>query len=199
MRTGELTRLGQLRVIGDALAVQTIAIPRLLRGITAPSSPRFSGTRPAPPDSGLCRDALQEAEETLTPAVLAHSLRCWEFGNALAMVDGRSFDPENLYVAALLHDIRLGAPVDDRIGCFAVLGAEHAREFVTAHGGSAESGHCVYTAIARHMDVNSTQHFSTTSNCVFHEAVSLPNSRRQCASRRNYGRARQQRRCGSPG
>ena len=153
MRTGELTRLGQLRVIGDALAVQTIAMPRLLRGIKAPSSPRFSGARPAPPDSGLCRDALQEAEETLTPAVLAHSLRCWEFGNALAIVDGRSFDPENLYVAALLHDIRLGAPADDRIGCFAVLGAEHAREFVTAHGGSAESGHCVYTAIARHMDV----------------------------------------------
>ncbi|WP_338888856.1 HD domain-containing protein [Rhodococcus sovatensis] len=152
MRTGELTRRGQLRVIGDALAIQTIAMPRLLRGIDAPSSPRFPGTRSTPPDSRLCRDALQEAEETLTPAVLAHSLRCWEFGSALAEVDGRSFDPENLYVAALLHDIRFGAPADDQVGCFAVLGAQHARAFVAAHGGSAASGHCVHTAIARHMD-----------------------------------------------
>ncbi|MGY0498558.1 HD domain-containing protein [Nocardia sp. FBN12] len=152
-RDGELGRLQQIRTASAALSVQTAALPHLVRGLRRNSNSNGSvGAAPVPPDSRLCRDALEEATEVLTPAVLAHSLRCWEFGTALAKLDDLAPDPEALYLACVLHDIGLGAPADATTGCFALLGAHRARTFIVDRGATAELGECVHIAIARHMD-----------------------------------------------
>ena len=57
-----------------------------------------------------------------------HSERTWHFAVALAAVDGREQDEEELYVASLLHDT--GFYDDTRQRCFAATGA--ARAFSTA-------------------------------------------------------------------
>ncbi|MFD4352465.1 hypothetical protein ACFWPX_07890 [Nocardia sp. NPDC058518] len=150
-REGELSRLRQIRTVGSALGVQTVALPRLIRGLRREGD--GSGwVAPMPPDSRLCRSALEEATETLSPALLAHSLRCWEFGIALAEVDDLRPDPEALYLACVLHDVAVGEPADPTVGCFALLGAHRARTFVLDRGATPELGECVHTAIARHLD-----------------------------------------------
>ncbi|MFC6010768.1 HD domain-containing protein [Nocardia lasii] len=147
-RDGELSPLRRMRTVASALGVQTVALPQLVRGRRAAAA----DWAPVAPDSVLCRSALEEARQTLTPAVLAHSLRCWEFATALAELDELRPDPEALYLACVLHDIGLGAPDDPRTGCFALLGAHRARAFVVDNGATEAVGDCVHTAIARHFD-----------------------------------------------
>lgn len=167
MRDGELNRADRVRTAAGALAVQTASLPHLF----ARRRPTAAVVDPASvPDSRLCRDALDEARSELAPPVLAHSLRCWEFAVALAEVDGLTFDPEGLYVATMLHDIALGAPEDTAIGCFALLGADRARGFVTDRGGSADRAACVHTAIARHMDVRTP---AGSEAALLHDAAHL--------------------------
>lgn len=64
---------------------------------------------------------------------------------------------EALYLACLLHDIALGGQQDAFAGCFAILGAERARRFVTLHGGNEGTGRSVHDSIARHMDVETPE------------------------------------------
>ncbi|MFD3701991.1 HD domain-containing protein [Nocardia sp. NPDC058658] len=147
-RDGELSFQQQIRTAGSALAIQTAALPHLIRGLRGEGN----GAEWTAPDSRLCRSALDEATQTLTPALLAHSLRCWEFGMALAQLDDLRPDPEALYIACVLHDVGVGEPADPAVGCFALLGARHARTFVLDRGATPELGECVHTAIARHLD-----------------------------------------------
>ena len=56
-----------------------------------------------PPDSALAR-LSEEAADEQSPAVRGHGYRTWAFGGALAVLDGAHPDPEQFYVAALLHD-----------------------------------------------------------------------------------------------
>lgn len=170
-REGELGRLQQIRTVSAASAAQTLALPQLLR------RPRRTGrgagrAAPVPPDSRLCRSALEEATEVLTPALLAHSLRCWEFGTALAVSDGLAPDPEALYLACVLHDVGLGASDDSSTGCFALLGAHRARAFVIGRGATAELGECVHTAIARHMDPRTPRECGPEA-ALLHDAAHL--------------------------
>ncbi|MEV4207966.1 hypothetical protein [Nocardia salmonicida] len=151
MRDGELSLMQQIRTVGSALGIQATSLPHLVRGLRREGD--GSGwAAPVPPDSRLCRSALDEATQVLTPALLAHSLRCWEFGMALAQVDNLRPDPEALYVACVLHDVAVGESADPTVGCFALLGARRARAFVLDRGATPELGECVHTAIARHMD-----------------------------------------------
>lgn len=169
MRIGELHRRQQLGVVGAALAGQIRSAPALFRQPAHTANP---AGRPTPPDSRLCRDALAEAHTLLSSTILAHSLRCWEFGVALAELDGLLFDPESLYVACLLHDAALGADHDPHIGCFAALGAVRAREFVLRHDGPPPMGDRIHDAIARHMDV-ATPIDAGTEAALLHDAAHL--------------------------
>jgi hypothetical protein len=169
-RDGELSRLRQLRTVRAASVAQALALPHLVRGLR-----RGGGSgrpAPVPPDSRLCRSALEEATQVLTPALLAHSLRCWEFGMALAHVDDLTPDPEALYLACVLHDVGVGAPDDPTTGCFALLGAHRARAFVTDRGATAELGQCVHTAIARHMDPRTPREDGAEAR-LLHDAAHL--------------------------
>lgn len=149
MLRGELGRADRLRVVLQAAAIQTRALPSQLAGVakSGPAAPPLVD----PPDSDLAREALEHASEVLSPAILAHSLRCWQWAMRFRAVDGLEPDPEALFVACVLHDTALGAPADAHVGCFALLGAEEARRFVAARGAPA-SAETVATAIARHMD-----------------------------------------------
>ncbi|MFD3745364.1 hypothetical protein [Nocardia sp. NPDC058633] len=170
-REGELGRLHQMRTVGAALGAQTAALPHLVRGLRRDVDCRHHRA-PVPPDSRLCRAALEEATEVLTPSLLAHSLRCWEFGTALARVDELTPDPEAFYVACVLHDVALGGPDDSTTGCFALLGAHRARAFVLAHGATVELGECVHTAIARHMDPGTPRDCGAEAS-LLHDAAHL--------------------------
>ncbi|MFE3317956.1 hypothetical protein [Nocardia sp. NPDC059195] len=170
-RDGELSRMRQIRTVGSALAVQTTALPHLIRGLRREGD--GSGwAAPVPPDSRLCRSALEEATQTLTPALLAHSLRCWEFGMALAQVDDLRPDPEALYLACVLHDVAVGEPAPPAVGCFALLGAHRARAFVLDRGATPALGACVHTAIARHMDPATPREHGAEA-ALLHDAAHL--------------------------
>jgi hypothetical protein len=150
MLRGELGRADRLRVMLQAAAIQTRALPSQLARVPQPgpsTQPLFD-----PPDSGLARDALEHAREALSPAILAHSLRCWQWAMRFRAVDGLEPDPEALFVACVLHDTALGAPADAHVGCFALLGAEDAGRFVADRGAPTDTVETVTTAIARHMD-----------------------------------------------
>ncbi|WP_369028689.1 HD domain-containing protein, partial [Nocardia farcinica] len=95
----------------------------------------------APPDSKLTRQAVELAEAVYGGELHQHCLRCWYFGAAFAQLDGLRFDPEALYVAALLHDIGLTdryRPAPDQSPCFAVHGGAVARERLMTWGASTE-------------------------------------------------------------
>lgn len=170
-RDGEFSRLQQIRTVSAALGAQTMALPHLVRGLRRGGA--VSGwPAPVPPDTRLCRSALEEATEVLTPALLAHSLRCWEFGTALAQVDDLAPDPEALYLACVLHDVGVGAPDDATTGCFALLGAHRARTFVTDRGATPELGQCVHTAIARHLDPRTPREAGAEAR-LLHDAAHL--------------------------
>ena len=150
MLRGELGRVDRLRVMLQAAAIQTRALPSQLARVpkSGPATPALID----PPDSALAGEALEHAREVLSPGVLAHSLRCWQWAMRFRAVDGLEPDPEALFVACVLHDTALGAPADAHVGCFALLGAEEAGRFVVARGAPAASAETVATAIARHMD-----------------------------------------------
>jgi hypothetical protein len=102
------------------------------------------------PDTALARDARDLIAEVAEPFLVNHSVRAYAWAAALAEHDGRAFDVEILYVAALLHDIGL-VPAYDAGGCFELDGAVAARDFVVEHGCPAPRGERIHDVIARHM------------------------------------------------
>ena len=104
--------------------------------------------RLTPPDSSLARDARQAAEDLLSPMLRNHSHRAYAWAAAIAARRGISFDPELLYLAAMLHDAGLPSPVPHVD--FTVRSAAVAREFADRHGVPAGSRELVANAIAMH-------------------------------------------------
>jgi len=101
------------------------------------------------PDSKLARMAEEECRETLSPAVTNHSYRTFVFGLALADLDGVEMDVETLYVASLLHDIRLEQPQPNL--CFAVRGGHEARELCERAGVDDTTAWTISEAIVAHI------------------------------------------------
>jgi len=64
----------------------------------------------APPDSAFAR-AAEDACREQPPHVAGHGYRTWMYGSALATLDGIRLDPEQFYVASLLHDYGIAEPV----------------------------------------------------------------------------------------
>ncbi len=123
----------------------------------APFEVEFPTTRLAQAAADLCC-AISE------PWLQAHCFRTYAIGKALAR--GCSFDPEILFVAAMLHDVGLtdayarGSDPDLVPGyewkeapCFAVRGAQVARCLAALHGGCAASSDVLGEAISLHLNV----------------------------------------------
>ena len=90
------------------------------------------------------------AHRTLPDYLLAHSVRAYCWGAAIAAGEARPFDPLILWTASLMHDVGLTrTPRNSR--CFEVEGAEIARRFLERRGMTALAADAVATAIVLHM------------------------------------------------
>ncbi|WP_067679014.1 HD domain-containing protein [Nocardia miyunensis] len=138
--------LSQLREIPGSLSAAL--------GFTGHDSALEAHTNP--PDGSCARRAEEFANETYGPELLHHCLRCWYFGDLFAQREHRSYDPELLYVACLLHDIALTdryRPTPTDAPCFAVHGANIATRTLQTWGADTDFRDTVEEAIAAHLDV----------------------------------------------
>lgn len=102
------------------------------------------------PDSAFARGA-RELISSAAPAFLVnHSVRAYAWAVELARQDELQFDPEILYVSALLHDIGL-VPAYDLGGCFETDGAIAAEAFAHEAGQPAQRARAIYDVIDLHM------------------------------------------------
>lgn len=165
MKPGELSAGHRARIVAAAVREQLAMLPGTVLGPRRRSAGSAWHTVDAP-DSRLCREALEEARECLSEPMLMHSVRCWQYASAFAVIDGLRPDREALYVACLLHDIALGAEQNPVAGCFAVIGAGRAEEFVRRHEGDDRTAQIVHETIARHMDVSGRRIRDLDPHCV---------------------------------
>jgi hypothetical protein len=102
------------------------------------------------PDSALARRARELITDVAAPFLVNHSVRSYAWAVELARHDRLHFDPEILYVSAILHDIGL-VPAYDFGGCFEIDGAIAAERLVGETGEPEARARAVYDVIALHM------------------------------------------------
>jgi HD superfamily phosphodiesterase len=110
------------------------------------------------PDSKLAREVTELVQDTESPLLFHHSSRVYYFGALAGKRRGLKFDPELLYVGAMLHDMGLThqhASTNER---FEVDGANAARDFLRRHGITPADIDLVWTAIALHTTPGVPQH-----------------------------------------
>src|SRR5262245_31246695 len=101
------------------------------------------------PDSALATRAREHIAGVAPAWLVNHSVRVYAWAVELARHDKLDFDPEILYVSAMLHDIGM-IPTFDIGGGYEVDGAVAAQRFVRETGGSEARARAVYDAIALH-------------------------------------------------
>jgi hypothetical protein len=102
------------------------------------------------PDSSVARAARERIADVAPAYLVNHSVRAYAWAAELARQDGLGFDPEILYLSAMLHDIGL-MPAFDRGGCFETDGAIEAERFALEHGQPPERARAIYDVIDLHM------------------------------------------------
>ena len=102
------------------------------------------------PDSGFARLASELITDVAPAFLVNHSVRSYAWAVELAWHDGLEFDPEILYVSALLHDIGL-VPAYDLGNCFEIDGAVAAERFALQQGQAPERAKAIYDVVALHM------------------------------------------------
>jgi hypothetical protein len=103
------------------------------------------------PDSALARRARELITDVAAPFLVNHSVRVYAWAVELARHDRLQFDPEILYVSAMLHDLGL-VRVYDLGGCYEVDGAIAAERLVGEAGEPKARARAIYDAIALHND-----------------------------------------------
>lgn len=107
---GALTGRERRRLLGEIVRTQGTYVAGRLKLATGRVPRGDLDVDLRPPDSVLARDA-EEACREQSPAIIGHSYRTWIFGNGLAALDRVPLDRERFYVACLLHDHGIDAPV----------------------------------------------------------------------------------------
>jgi putative nucleotidyltransferase with HDIG domain len=95
------------------------------------------------------------AQRALPDYLLAHSVRSYCWGAAIARHEGWSFDAQVLWTAALFHDVGLTRTARNTM-CFEVEGAEIARSFLERQGMSPQAADRAAIAIILHMQPHVT-------------------------------------------
>jgi hypothetical protein len=103
------------------------------------------------PDSAVSRRARELITDVAAPFLVNHSVRVYAWAVDLARHDRLQFDPEILYVSAVLHDIGL-VPAYDLGGDYAVDGAIAAERLADEAGEPEWRARAIYDAIALHND-----------------------------------------------
>lgn len=110
------------------------------------------------PDTAASRAALEVATTYCSPALLHHSIRAYLWAAGHAKLHRIGFDPELLYVSALLHDIGLVEAFDNHTLPFEEAGGHLAWVFGAAAGWPSSRRQRAHEIIVRHMwetvDVN---------------------------------------------
>ena len=112
------------------------------------------------PDSALARRARELIADVAAPFLMNHSVRSYAWAVELALHDRLQFDPEILYVSAILHDIGL-VPAYDLGGCFERDGAIEAERFSLEHLQAPETARAIFDVIDLHQ-LDETPPGSTT-------------------------------------
>lgn len=102
------------------------------------------------PDSAIAQRAVKMISDVAPPFLVNHSVRSYAWAVELAWHDKLEFDPEILYVSALLHDIGL-VPAYDIGGCFEIDGAIAAERFALEQGEPEVRARAIYDVVALHM------------------------------------------------
>lgn len=95
------------------------------------------------------------AKRSLPGYLLAHSVRAYCWGDAIAAGEGWTFDRQILWTASLLHDYAL-TRIPSNTMCFEVEGSEVARRFLERAGMEPEAADRAAIAIILHMRVGVT-------------------------------------------
>ena len=110
------------------------------------------------PETAATRTALEVATTYCSPALLNHSVRSYLWGAAWGAMKGIDFDPELLYVAAVLHDLGLTPEFDNHTLTFEAAGGHVAWVFGAGAGWPVARRARLAEVIVRHMwrevDVN---------------------------------------------
>ncbi len=117
-------------------------LPKQIAGITIPQD-------------GVSQATWRWARSTLPKYLLAHSVRSYCWGSAIADREGWTFDRQVLWTAALFHDLGLARLATNTM-CFEVEGAEIARRFLERHGMAPSDADRAAIAIILHMQPDVT-------------------------------------------
>lgn len=120
----------------------------------APALPTRIGDVVVPGDD-ISDATWRWAHGALPGYLLAHSVRSYCWGVAIADEEGWTFDSRILWTAALLHDVGL-TRIPRNTMCFEVEGAEIARRFLERRGLSARDADRAAIAIILHMQPSVT-------------------------------------------
>ncbi|HEY7937684.1 MAG TPA: HD domain-containing protein [Candidatus Limnocylindrales bacterium] len=112
-------------------------LPRAIAGIAVPQDDVSAAT-------------WHWAQRSLPDYLLGHSVRAFCWGDAIATVEGWTYDRQVLWTASLMHDFGLTRIARNTM-CFEVEGAEIAREFLERAGMDPEAADLAAIAIILHM------------------------------------------------
>lgn len=104
----------------------------------------------AVPQDDVSAAAWHWAQRSLPDYLLGHSVRAFCWGDAIATVEGWTYDRQVLWTASLMHDFGLTRIARNTM-CFEVEGAEIAREFLERAGMDPEAADLAAIAIILHM------------------------------------------------
>ena len=117
-------------------------LPARIGGVSVPHDP-------------VSAEAWHWAQRALPGYLLAHSVRSYCWGVAIADAEGWTFDRRILWTASLLHDVGL-TRVSENTMCFEVEGAEIARRVLERQGLPAAEADRAAIAIILHMQPSVT-------------------------------------------
>ncbi|WP_410573861.1 HD domain-containing protein [Amycolatopsis sp. cmx-4-61] len=103
------------------------------------------------PGGPACEHATEVATAYSSPSLLNHSLRVYAWAVALGGVHHVDFDPELLFVAAMLHDVGLAAVFDSHTEPFEVAGGHVGWVFAAGAGWPPQRRARLAEVIVRHM------------------------------------------------
>ena len=113
-----------------------LSLPKEVAGITLP-------------DSAMATAATRLAQEASPEFLFNHCVRTYVLGSLAGRRAHMTFDPELLYLAAILHDLGL-TPAGAGTERFEVDGADAAREFCLTQAVAPDQADRVWDAIALH-------------------------------------------------
>ena len=102
------------------------------------------------PDSKMAVEVTDLVRDVSTELVYHHCRRVFLFGALRGQRDGVAYDPELLYVAAMMHDLGLTEKYRTSDQRFEIDAADEARDFLRGHGVPEAEAQKIWEAIALH-------------------------------------------------